>query len=161
MILEIKKGDLLKATEKYLAQQNNCNTIKAHGLSQTIKDKYPWADPYGRRKKKSNNSTSEPDTPGTVLEMSDEKSYHTVLCLMAQWLPGSPYKFAKYYSNTFDDSYENRKKWFQQCLDILDEKYHEPIAMPYNIGCGLAGGDWKDYEEMLKKAKSKFVLYRI
>jgi hypothetical protein len=58
VIINIVNGDILKASEKYIAQQYNCNTIKAHGLSKYISYTYPWGNPYNIRHKKSNNTTT-------------------------------------------------------------------------------------------------------
>ena len=56
VIIEIKKGDLLKANESYICQQCNCVTIKSHGLSKSIGDKYSYGDPYKNRPKKTPNT---------------------------------------------------------------------------------------------------------
>jgi hypothetical protein len=48
-IIKIVQGSLLDATEEYIEQQCNCVTVKSHGLSQQISDKYPWANVYKRR----------------------------------------------------------------------------------------------------------------
>ena len=40
-----------------------------------------------------------------------------------------------------------------------------PIAIPYNIGCGLAGGDWNIVEKILKEIEVKynviFIAYKL
>jgi O-acetyl-ADP-ribose deacetylase (regulator of RNase III) len=166
VVVKIVNGNLLDADEKYICQQCNCNTIKPHGLSKAISDRYIWGNPYNTRTKKGNNSTTTPDEPGTVviLENSNNTSDKIILCLMAQWLPGKPGYYNKYkcYENTYDDTYLNRRKWFQECLDIIDEDNEiDNIAMPYNIGCGLAGGCWNDYKEMLENCKTNITLYKI
>lgn len=162
-IIKTVYGDILDAVEKYVCQQCNCNTIKAHGLSRSIADKYYWANPYCNRRQKSNNSTSEPDEPGTILELrhpTNPDNYPVFLCMMAQWCPGKPGAYKHYYSTTYDDTYENRKEWFSECLAILDEKKYGVVAMPYYIGCGLAGGIWSDYEKMLNECETNIVLYK-
>ena len=47
---------------------------------------------------------------------------------------------------------------FEECLAKIktflknyDIKKDIPVAFPYKIGCGLAGGDWNIIKEMLKK----------
>ena len=304
VIIDTIKGDLLNSKKSYICQQCNCHTIKAHGLSKYISDKYFWGDLYQTRPKKSANSTTHPDEPGTIIELehpTDPSKFHTVLCFMAQWCPGKPKAYQRYsttydlpvlnsfkvtrprlpitgkytfkdqkksdmanlfigrgsitsstnkYFNVwnklgtanigkytssdivfisaegsrkgrlsldnnevnkaldaraiiiaderksressynlgereilnllqsanyieypkesghwfppnYDDTYQNRKKWFQECLDILDENNYGTVAMPYGIGCGLAGGKWAEYKKMLEECQTKIVLYQL
>ena len=164
VIIDTIKGDLLDAKETYICQQCNCNTIKSHGLSKSISDRYSWANPYNIRPKKSNNSTTDPDEPGTIIELEhpyEPNKFPIFLCFMGQWLPGKPYVFKKYYPNTYNDTYENRKQWFQNCLDILDENKYNKVAVPYMIGCGLAGGKWTEYKKMLEDCHTKIVIYKL
>ena len=164
-ILEIKTKTILNADEKYIAHQCNCNTIKPHGLSQSLFSKYKYANIYEKRKKKGPNSTTQPDTPGTVIISKSPlfpDSNKIILNLLAQWLPSKPGKFNKYYPNTYEDTYENRKMWFQDCINNIDNmNLNEPVAIPYRIGCGLAGGNWKDYNAMLDNANTNFIVYKI
>ena len=164
VIIKILKGDLLNAKETYICQQCNCVTIKSHGLSKYISDKYNWANPYKIRPKKSENTTSQPDEPGTIVSLEHPdipEKYPIILCLMGQWCPGKPGIYNKYYPNKYDDTYKNRKKWFQECLDILDEHNYETVAIPYGIGCGLAGGKWNEYKKMLEECNTKIVIYQL
>lgn len=164
VVIETKKGDLLDATESYICQQCNCVTIKSHGLSKSISDKYSYGDPYKNRSKKTANTTSQPDTPGTIVKLQHPKepnNHHIILCFMAQWGPSKPNRYKHYYSSTYEDNYENRKKWFKECLDILDKTKYGLVAMPYGIGCGLAGGIWNEYKKMLDECSTKIVLYQL
>ena len=163
VIVKYIVGDLLGAKETYICQQCNCLTIKPHGLSKSISDKYPWGDPYKIRPKKTANTTSCPDEPGTIIELQHptDVNKHTILCLMAQWSPGGRNAYKQYYSNKYDDTYENRKKWFKECLEILDENDYNIVAMPYGIGCGLAGGIWNEYKKMLEECSTNIVLYKL
>jgi NCAIR mutase (PurE)-related protein len=44
----------------------------------------------------------------------------------------------------------------------LDEnKEYGVVAIPYGIGCGLAGGVWSDYEKMLNNCSTQVVIYRV
>ena len=161
VIINTVSGDLLDAKEP-ICQQCNCLTIKPHGLSKYISEKYSWADPYTIRPIKTANTTSSPDEPGTIVEFKNPLSpENIVLCFMAQWCPGKPYVYKKYYSSKYDDTYINRKKWFQECLDILDKKKYDTVAMPYGIGCGLAGGKWVEYKKMIEECKTKIIIYKL
>jgi hypothetical protein len=182
MIIKTINADLLTAKEQFICQQCNCVTRKAHGLSKYISTMYPWANPYAIRPEKTPNCTSLPDIPGTIVELNQDvaalsthpdesivnthermgNSSLTFLNFMAQWCPGKPKTFSKFYPQDYSDTVQNRKQWFQDCLDILDETdEYDEVAMPYGIGCGLAGGDWNDYEKMLNECSTRVILYRI
>ena len=61
----------------------------------------------------------------------------------AQYNKGKP--------NDYDETYDDRLFWFQQCLnEISSIKDLKSIAFPYLIGCGMAGGEWNDYLEIIQ-----------
>lgn len=162
VIVKIIKGDITESNCKYLAHQCNCNTVKSHGLSKTIADKWPWADVYSKRVSiGARNATIKPSIPGTIELITNEDDKKTIICLFAQWAPGKCGDYARYYPKTYNDTKENRLAWFKECLAKIDELNLNEIAMPYKIGCGLAGGDWKTYEQILETAKTKIILYSI
>lgn len=165
-IIEIKKGDLLDATEKIIAHQCNCVTVRSHGLSAAIAKKWPWADMYSKRCPISRkNCASIPDIPGTTKIMTDPNDEHgqQIACLFGQWTPGKPNAFSRYYPKTYPDDRAARLTYFSRSLTSLEhycEKNNiEKIAMPFKIGCGLAGGNWNDYEQMLENSTLSIILY--
>jgi hypothetical protein len=61
-----------------------------------------------------------------------------------------------------NETREQRAKWFQQSLDELDAlNLQKDVAVPYGIGCNLGGGIWEEYCEMLRKAKTRFVIVKM
>ena len=81
--------------------------------------------------------------------------------MYAQYEPGKP-------SRSGEDSQEMREAWFRRCLGLIGERIEglESIAFPWQVGCGLAGGDWKAYEGMIKEfaeshADVKVVVYKL
>jgi hypothetical protein len=173
-IIKIINGDLLEATEPYIAQQCNCCTVKAHGLSASIATRFPWANVYKRRKSigkgrnnaviKSMPGTIEIDSkPETILDhlVGPTTTKFKIIHMFAQYCPGKPNAFSRYYDDT-PDSFKDRKKYFKKCLDLIDKDPNITVVeIPYLIGCGLAGGSWKDYEKMLDDSKTDIVLYKI
>jgi O-acetyl-ADP-ribose deacetylase (regulator of RNase III) len=165
MIQEEIKGDLLEAPELYITQQCNCLTVRSHGLSDSVSKKYPWANVYGRREPVNfyKNCAKYYSTPGTIqidrdpTSLTDKKVIH----LFAQWAPGKAGVFSKFYPDTYEDTYKNRLEWFAKCISLVDELKLDTVAVPYLIGCGLAGGRWESYREILENAKTNFVLYKI
>jgi O-acetyl-ADP-ribose deacetylase (regulator of RNase III) len=159
-IIKIIKGDLLESGYLYIARQCNCNTVKSHGLAGVIARKFPWADVYASRKGiGKRNAAVNPDTPGTIQIISKDNQH--IVCLFAQWTPGKCGSFQKFYPDLYTDTRENREMWFKMCLDEIDKLGLDEIAMPYLIGCGLAGGNWTKYEEILNEAKTNIVLYKL
>ena len=160
VIVNIIKGDITETECKYIAHQCNCNTVKAHGLSKTIASKWSWADVYSKRVQIGfRNATIQPSIPGTIELLTSGDGDKTIICLFAQWAPGKCGDYARYYPKTYNDTKDNRLIWFKECMTKIDELNLDEITMPYKIGCGLAGGDWKTYSHILQEAKTKIVLY--
>ncbi len=63
--------------------------------------------------------------------------------MMAQFGPGK--------ARQGDDA-RLRREWFWQCLGRMESRKprFKQLAFPENIGCGLAGGDWSIYKEMIR-----------
>lgn len=150
-------GDILSC-DTYIAQQCNCLTTTGYGLSKTIADKWKWADPYSHRKKVGNRNLATEeyrDVPGTIKILSSENKDKNVICMFAQWAPSTPLKY-KSYPNYHIDTYENREKWFKECLDKIGQLNIKSIAFPHRIGCGLGGGNWDNYKKMISDFEVKY-----
>lgn len=129
-------GSIIDSKEEYICHQTNCvSKNKAGGLAYTIFKKYPWADIYSKR---INN-----DKLGTNIICGDGKDQRYVININAQYYPGAP---------IYEGDLKNeRMVAFQQCLGaLLVIPNMESIAFPARIGCGIAGGDWKQFYTMLE-----------
>lgn len=148
------RGDITTCTADYIVQQCNCLTVKSHGLSATLEKKFVHANVYSRRRAVGRRNLAivedrpEPGTM-TILEAGGQPS---IVCLFGQWRPGkvrSPYKYP---NPPVPETAEQRLVWFRKamlefCEHIqLTATKRVTIAIPYKIGCGLAGGDWADYQ---------------
>lgn len=150
---ELVIGNLLNAKVDVIVQQCNCVTIKPHGLSEQISKKYPYANIYKKRIGKSSNTALKYDIPGTCI-ISKAENMPTIAALLCQIGPGKPFKWASIYK--FDpqtDSPLKRLEYFEMALQALnkickDENY-KTVAFPFNIGCGLAGGNWNKYLKLI------------
>ena len=156
MTLTTKSGNLLDAEEEYILQQCNCVACSPHGLSAAIAKKFSFADPYSRRRSlKQRNFAVEEDqpNPGSIQLLEDENCSTKVVCLFAQYGMGKPYSYTNKGSTAVLDSFELRQKWFKLCLDQVAEQVApgSSLAMPFQIGCGLAGGDWNVYKQILSE----------
>ena len=61
--------------------------------------------------------------------------------MYAQYYPGKP----KY------ENSQQRLNWMESCLIKIINLEIKQIAIPYKIGCNLAGGNWDDYLELFTK----------
>jgi O-acetyl-ADP-ribose deacetylase (regulator of RNase III) len=144
--------DILDTDCEYILQQNNCVTNKGKGLSLAIKEHFGVC-PYDGRENR--------DVPGSIQIIQSKQK--NIICLFGQVYPGKPR-----YAN---DTKEKRLTYFREGLNALkvaleplkDSEPTHKIAVPYRIGCGLAGGDWNDYENILKKYSChfNFVIHRL
>lgn len=137
MPIEIIEGDILEAKEKYIVHQCNCVSNKSAGLAKFIFEKFPYSDVYTNR--------TEPDVPGTIKISGDGIKNRFIINMFGQYYPGKPKS-----SSNIKDDYNARSDYFLNCLKQM--KYIqdiESIAFPYYIGCGLAGGKWKNYNSMI------------
>lgn len=127
-VLYVYNQSLLDCNAQLIAQQCNYVSKKAKGLSQSIIDKYPYADFYSKR--------TTPSVPGTIRVVGNKQLEMRYICAMfAQMYPGK----AKYNNDTT----KYREIWFEKCLQEISKlKNLKSVAFPHGIGCGLAKGDW-------------------
>ena len=137
----IPGGNILEANEQYIAHQCNCSMINlmGSGLYATIANKWPEAHVYGMRES--------PSIPGTIDLVETRDGEHVVISIYGQYRPGTGNMTETY------DSPAMRLNWFCMALRAIDAMSPpgEPIAMPYRIGCGLAGGNWPMYQDCLMR----------
>lgn len=111
-------------------------------LTQVLSSAFSYADVYRHR--------NSPSIPGTIQICCGDGP--NIICIFAQYGPGRAKP---------GDTKEDRISWFETCLIEILSKGITKVAMPYNIGCGLAGGDWKVYHELLEKTELEIVLYKL
>eukprot|EP00930_Biecheleria_cincta_P102749 TRINITY_DN94574_c0_g1_i1.p1 TRINITY_DN94574_c0_g1~~TRINITY_DN94574_c0_g1_i1.p1 ORF type:complete len:265 (+),score=30.48 TRINITY_DN94574_c0_g1_i1:61-855(+) len=141
-----------------IAQQSNCVGCDGRGLAEAIAKQLPYGDTYRERRRAGRFAVPEDRaTPGTIAvrhpPAGDERPI--VISMFAQWEMGPALKYnrVKLPPNLGTDSREQREKWFVRCLEAISRLDPKPasIAFPHQIGCGLAGGNWNHYNDMLTK----------
>lgn len=153
--IEFFDGDILDSPETYICHQCNCVTSEAAGLAKSLFGRYKYANSYihrGSADKYDNHF----DKPGTISIMHNEfPDQPNIVNMYAQYFPGRCH--LKKASDTFE-TYDKRLKWFEQCLNELGRRIEEDvtIAFPYGIGCGLAGGHWGDYYNLIRQFVNQF-----
>ena len=146
-LLQEVEGDICKCDAHYIAHQTNCVTKHAKGLAKTIFTKFPWADTY------SQNSPCR--KVGTVSIHGDvSKGERMVVNIYGQHGVGKGKRGKSKHSATrTSDIQSMRENYFRSALRDFEEKVRDcrSVAFPYGIGCGLAGGVWSHYEQMLRE----------
>jgi len=133
-MIKIIKGNILNAKEDVICHQVNCKGVMGSGLAKQIRNKYP--EVFNEYKYILNTCGSQLGHCQMVL-CSDGKS---VANLFAQDGYGTDRRYT---------DYDYLKQSLQQLLIVAKEN-NLTIAIPYNLGCGLAGGDWNIVYKIIK-----------
>lgn len=146
MNYKIVYGNLLDADTKYIAHQCNSVTTKGSNLAEAVFERFPHSDIYTPRAKYNMEDLPlDEEKPGKIVIKGNGIDQRYVINMIGQWFPGGVK-----YPNSSKDGYIARQKYFKSCLkEILKINDLESIAFPYNIGCGVAGGDWDKYEQLI------------
>jgi hypothetical protein len=158
-------GNLLNSDSHIIVQQLNCLCVRPHGLSQSISNKFYYANVYGKRQGDGRlNLAIKKDygIPGQIVisglkENEKNPDNPVVIGLYGQFDYGKPYLRKYRPTHNPPETKELREIWFQEALDnmtswLIDNKYNNEnvrIGFPYGIGCGLAGGNWSHYSKMI------------
>jgi O-acetyl-ADP-ribose deacetylase (regulator of RNase III) len=128
-MIKIIKGNILYATEDIIAHQCNCQGIMGAGLAKQIRNKYP--EVYESYKRYCNNTIDK----STLLGCTQFVNCFNGKCvanLFGQYGYGRDTQYTDYDALEF-------------CLKKVNNKaiqHKQSVALPYGLGCGLAGGDW-------------------
>jgi hypothetical protein len=155
-------GDMFDVGADVIVHQINCLTVRPHGLSEILKLKYPYSDRYGQRRPTSPGGNlaipQDRDKPGTIAVMKPSPSFANgpvIVGILGQFEMGKPFAYKRVHGSDIpEDSAAQRQVWFAQGLQalakwILENPGANVIVFPKFIGCGLAGGDWKVYRELI------------
>ena len=134
MIKEVK-GNILEATEDVICHQVNCMGIMGGGLALKIKNKYP--EVYKEYKDFCKKSRQ---VLGNVCPVicHDGK---IIANLFGQYDYGRDKQYTNY--EALEESLQN--------LFFLIKPFKSTIAIPYKLGCGLAGGNWNIVYGIIEK----------
>ena len=146
------KGDVLNAPFQIIAHQVNCKGVMGAGLAKQIRNKYP--DMFIAYKRICD---SEAAHLGDCLGWYAHDG-HYIMNIFAQDGYGRDKTYTNYESMRV--AFLNGIDKFRQEADIYEKDVQLTIAIPYMIGCGLAGGDWgKVKDVLLEVEKSRNVVF--
>jgi len=173
--MKIVQGSILDVKDGYILQQCNCITVFPHGLAASLAKAFPNTCPYYFRTPVSERlnvaEIKDRSEPGTVMILGSQPQ---IVNMFAQYSPGKVTPVNRIwwqldsadgrdaYVNRVPDQTSDRERYFQNCLDALFDYFKETdevvkIAVPYLIGCGLAGGNWNCYKTMLEDFEKKML----
>ena len=152
-MITIKEGDLFSAPKGVICHQVNCKGNMGRGVAKTFREKFPHAF---KQYVEYCHAFEGKDILGDVLIMREDPYNVDTCCMFAQddW--------RGYGCNTDYAA-------FHQCCDEIKDyiyntkEYNYPINMPYNIGCGLGGGDWQIVYSILEEEFENYnlILWRL
>lgn len=136
-MVKIIDGNLLEADVDIICHQVNCQGVMGVGLAKQIRDKYP--EVYAEYKQKCFKHKPEELLETTqFIECHDGK---IVANLFGQLNYGRGKQYTDYYA-------------LSRSLKILVDKAkdeYKSIGIPYKLGCGLAGGDWRTVYQIIDR----------
>ena len=119
----------------FIIHQCNCASIKAAGVAAQLFAVYPEAG-------------YEAISP-ELRKLGKWSAHRAIVNIYAQLYPGSVYRVA----DTRWSRLENFKNAFS---DFLVKTRPCLVRIPYGVGCGLAGGIWGDYMDVISDLSIKF-----
>jgi hypothetical protein len=149
---QVIEGDLLTCPDPIICQQLNCLCVKGHGLSADIAKVYPYANVYAERRARGTRNLCIAEDAGVPGEIVVRSGFGPIVIgFYGQYDYGTGRTGRT--SPTQDNS-ALREIWFKECLVNLEiymkHHRHHTVAFPYGIGCGLAGGNWDTYSQMIQ-----------
>ena len=154
----IVSGDLMNTSIQFVAHQVNCLGVFGAGVAKCIREKHP--DVYTKYKELCEESSPE-ELFGTSYVCKCNNYNRAIINLFGQY----QYRTIKRQTDCMTDYTALRNAIIDSIEYIRNEYMREDgcqivIAIPYNMSCGLAGGDWGIVSSMLERIeKDENVLF--
>ena len=135
-MIKIVDGDILQASENIIAHQVNCMGVMGGGIAKQIREKYPNVFDQYRKFFVNNKFTA---LGKCQIVKTEDNKY--IANLFGQNKYGRDKQYTDY--DALKDSLFS--------LKVSAKDHNMSIAIPFNIGCGLAGGDWDIVYKMIEE----------
>lgn len=145
--MNVLDENILNVDKGVICQQVNCKGIMGAGLARDIRDKFPKV--YEEYRKLCAGATDDFDLLGTiqVVPVGDQL---WVINFFSQYDIGSSDKQTEYCA--FIKCVKAVREWLSSVGGRLwDGSRTPPVFIPFKVGCGLGGGDWKVVRKILEK----------
>lgn len=149
-MIKVIDGNLLDASEDIIGHQTNTKGVWGSGIAKAIKDRYPEAYPLYRL-----SCHEHGDKLLGLCQTTKVNKKRVIANLFGQTAYGRDKNI------TYTDY--NALKTALESLKLRAKKFGYSVALPYNIGCGLANGDWKVVYGIIEEVFSDYevTLYRL
>lgn len=132
------KGNLLEAEEKHIAHVVNCDGVMGSGLAPQIKKKWPNVfEEYRDFCKLYGNDPKWLLGTSFTVETGDGKVIHNMFAMPTM-------RSFDYYSASLCLNFS------RQILMEEDDANDQILAITHLMGCGLAGGNWKIFSQIIE-----------
>lgn len=150
-LITIVHGNLLESDAKFICHQVNCQGVMGSGVAKQVREKWPIV--YRAYKELCDANSGKREGLLSRTQWVLAKNDVVVINIFAQLSYGRD--GAKY------TDLESLRVAFEGIAAHVGT--HDPIAMPYRIGCGLGGADWGKVMDMLTDIFSEhsLTLYKI
>lgn len=136
-MITYQNGDLTEHKAQVLAHQVNCRGVMCSGVAKALRAKYPEIFlPY---KKLCDTQEKPGDMLGTA-QLIPTRQRNIVANLFGQLNYGTHIK---------QTDYDALKSAFASLHNQMIQKSLTSVAIPFKIGCDLAGGDWNTVEQIV------------
>lgn len=152
-MIKIVEGNILNANDDLICHQVNCKGVMGAGLAKQIRNKYPIV--FEKYRKLCNSQEGKLLGATQYIETSDGK---VIVNMFAQDGYGRDRRHTDYEA-------------LEQCLNSIKYTVSDnntalngkTVAFPYQIGCGLAGGNWSIVYNMISDIfqDSHVTLYKL
>ncbi|MEK4790360.1 macro domain-containing protein [Bacillus sp. FSL K6-2971] len=144
-MIRVIEGNILDTTKDIVCHQVNCKGVMGAGLAKQIKSKYP--NVYKDYKRLCDDEKIKSRKNGLLgaTQFIDVSKSKTIANLFAQ---------KNYGVKSRQTDYEAMELCLKSLKHVVSDDYSKykdcSIAIPYGIGCGLAGGDWEIVSRMIE-----------
>lgn len=158
----VLEGNLLDTPFQFIAHQVNCRGVMGAGLAKQIRQKYP--EVYEDYKNYCNTATKGYNHIGDCQVSWTNDRKHCILNIFGQLGYGTEYVQTDYVA--LKQGFFLAVQWIKnKYFSDYEQNYQIVIAIPYGIGCGLAGGDWEKVKKLLTEIEEEcgvlFIAYRL
>ena len=150
-------GDLLSTPINIIAHQVNCMSVMGAGLALQIKNKFEWV--YQDYCESLHRNGADYMFGKSQITIGEE---HTIFNIFGQYGYGHDKQYTDY--DKFKSAFVDAITSYRHYLHIENE-VQLTIAIPYMIGCGLAGGAWSEIKTILEEIEKEynvvFIAYKL
>lgn len=140
-MIKIVQGNLLDATENVIAHQVNCQGVMGSGLAKQIRNKY--LEVFEKYLNYINKHKFVALSSCQIISVGND---NYIANLFGQYNYGRDRKYTDY--KALEEALFSLKV---KCKDA-----NKSVAIPYNLGCGLAGGNWDIVYKIIEEVFSDY-----